>query len=99
MSGSPLPAAQEVSVSHNADQHPTADAQSSALLPELPRESRASQRVASPDADLSDEIRLMRTILDHLAEDIPANHRDIVHTVAVLARVTSLHAKRSHGHP
>jgi hypothetical protein len=55
--------------------------------------------VASPDTDLSDEIHLMRTVLDHLANDIPANHRDIVHTIGVLARVTSLHAKRSHGHP
>jgi len=98
MSGNPLPAAQEVSVSHNADQHPTTDVHSSLPLPDPLPGSRADHRVDSPDTDLSDEIRLMRTILDHLADDIPANHRDIVHTVGVLARVTSLHAKHGNGH-
>jgi hypothetical protein len=98
-----LPAAQEVSVPHDADQHPgegeTSVSSLPSYLPALPPESRASYRVASPDAELSEEIRLMRTVLAHLAEDIPANHRDIVHTVGVLARVTSLHLKGERNGP
>ncbi len=89
-------------MTHDADQHPggrETPTPHSPYLPTLSPDGRAAYQTASADGDLADEIRLMRTVLSHLADDIPANHRDIVHTVGVLARVTSLFLKQAaNGH-
>src|SRR3954449_9141264 len=72
---------------------PSTDPYLDALTPD----SRAAYRVASPDANLSDEIRLLRAVLSSLAEDLPGNHKSITACVGVLVRALTFQARQSGG--
>lgn len=72
-----------------------ADQQPDPYLDRLAPDDREAYRVASPDVDLSSEIRLMRTVLAHLADDLPANHKSITLVLGMLVRAASLHSRQS----
>lgn len=78
---------------HDADQQSSSDLYLGRLLPD----DRDAFRAASPDADLSLEIRLLRTILSHLAEDFPNNGRILVQMLGLLVRAVSLQTRLADG--
>ncbi|HZU11417.1 MAG TPA: hypothetical protein VFB58_01140 [Chloroflexota bacterium] len=78
---------------HDADQHPGSDFYLGRLLPD----DRDAFRAASPDADLSHEIRLLRAILSHLAEDFSSNGRILAQMLGLLVRAVSLQSRLADG--
>ncbi|MBV9281014.1 MAG: hypothetical protein JOZ41_13110 [Chloroflexi bacterium] len=51
----------------------------------------------SAEADLTEEIRLMRRMLGLLSADLPANHRSIVALLGVLIRAVTVQATKLSG--
>ena len=63
----------------------------------LQPEDRERYLACSGDLDLTDEIRLMRTVLAHLAGDISGNKSTLASHFGVLVRAVSIQASRLAG--
>lgn len=81
----------------DVDAHPSdrAPSQPDPYLDRLSPDDREAYRAASPDVDLSLEIRLIRTILSHLAANLPVNQKSMTPVLGVLVRAVSLQSKQS----
>jgi hypothetical protein len=75
----------------------SAPASQDLYLAYLPQEAQRTYRSASSETDLAGEIRLIRTVLCHMATELPGSDRAMTAILGVLVRAVALQAKQSDG--